>query len=157
MQKRLMDVYNRTSDLVTTPPEFMSKQSISDKLLFEDDAFTYSLRYFWAYQSLAIMNEDIKEMILAYNSMFVNNVWNGTNWIIWLGDENSARHVHWRKRMGLIRKDIEKGLNGLEEIDRLNNEKMKEIKALKSISLVERPCWKAGDTTRGTKQTTSRS
>lgn len=130
-QKRLMEVYNRISDLVTTPPEFMFKQSIRDKLLFEDDEFTYSRRYFWAYQSLAIMNEDIKEMIFAYKSTFTEGVWNGTNRIIWPGDENSARHIHWRKRMEMIRKDIERELRGLEEIDRLNDEKMKEIKGLR--------------------------
>ena len=130
-QKRLMDVYNRISDLVTTPPEFMFKQSIRDKLLFEDDEFTYSRRYFWAYQSLAIMNEDIKEMIFAYKSTFTETVWDGTNRIIWPGEETSARHVHWRKRMAMIRKEIEKELKGLEEIDRLNDEKMKEIKGLR--------------------------
>lgn len=130
-QKRLMDVYNRISDLVTTPPEFMFNQSIRDKLLFEDDEFTYSRRYFWAYQSLAIMNEDIKEMIHTYKSTFTESVWNGSNRIIWPGDENSARHVHWRKRMELIRKDINHELRGLEDIDRLNDEKMKEIKGLR--------------------------
>ena len=130
-QKRLMDVYHRISDLVTTPSDFMFRQSIRDKLLFEDDDFTYSRRYFWAYQSLAIMNEDIKEMIFAYKSTFTENVWNGSSRIIWPGDENSARHVHWRKRMESIRKDIEKELRGLEDIDQLNKEKMEEIKGLR--------------------------
>lgn len=130
-QKRLMEVYNRISDLVTTPPEFMFKQSIRDKLLFEDDEFTYSRRYFWAYQSLAIMNEDIKEMLIAYKTTFTESVWTGTHKFIWPGDENSARHIHWRKRMELIRKDIERELRGLEEIDKLNDEKMKEIKGLR--------------------------
>ena len=131
VQKRLMDVYNRISDLVTTPPDFMFKESIRDKLLFEDDDFTYSRRYFWAYQSLAIMNEDIKEMLFAYRSTFTDSVWNGSSRIIWPGDENSARHLHWRRRMESIRKDIERELRGLEEIDRLNDEKMKEIKGLR--------------------------
>jgi len=130
-QKRLMEVYNRISDLVATPSEFMFKQSIRDQLLFEDDEFTYSRRYFWAYQSLAIMNEDIKEMVFAYKTTFTENVWNGTNRILWPGDESSARHIHWRKRMQMIRRDIEKELKGLEDIDRLNNEKMKEIKGLR--------------------------
>ena len=130
-QKRLMDVYHRISDLVTTPSEFMFKQAIRDKLLFEDDEFTYSRRYFWAYQSLAIMNEDIKEMILAYSSTFTDNVWNGTNRIIWPGDEKSARYIHWRKRMQSVRKDIERELKGLEDIRRLNVEKIKEIEGLR--------------------------
>lgn len=130
-QKRLMDVYHRISDLVTTPSDFMFRQSIRDKLLFEDDEYTHSRRYFWAYQSLAIMNKDIQEMIFAYKSTFTESVWNGTNRIIWPGDDNSARHIHWRKRMEHIKKDIEKELKGLEEIDRLNDEKMKEIKGLR--------------------------
>lgn len=130
-QKRLMEVYHRISDLVRTPSDFMFREAVRDKLLFEDDEFTYSRRYFWAYQSLAIMNEDIKEMLISYKSTFTESVWNGTSKIIWPGDENSARHIHWRKRMKLIRQDIERELRGLEEIDALNDEKMKEIKGLR--------------------------
>ena len=129
-QKRLMDVYYRISDLVTTPADFMFKRDIRDKLLFEDDQYTYSRRYFWAYQSLAIMNEDIKEMRIAYQEDFDDKFWNGTNRIIWPSDD-SQRHVHWRKRMKGLRQDIEKEIRGLEDIDRLNDEKMKEIKALR--------------------------
>lgn len=77
------------------------------------------------------MNEDIKEMIFAYRNTFTASVWNGTNKIIWPGDGNSARHIHWRKRMELIRKDIGREICGLEEINKLNDEKMKEIKGLR--------------------------
>ena len=130
-QKRIMDVYHRISDLVTTPADFMFSQDTRDKLLFEDDQFTYSRRYFWAYQSLAIMNEDIKEMKHAYTSTFTEAVWSGHSRIVWPGDENSARHMHWRKRMANIRKEIEAEIRGLDKIDFLNDEKMKEIKALR--------------------------
>ena len=130
-QKRLMDVYNAISDLITTPADFMFNQELRDKLLFEDDEFTYSRRYFWAYQSLAIMNEDIKEMKQAYTSTFTEAVWSGHSSFIWPGEETSARHMHWRKRMANIRRDIENELKGLDKIDALNDEKMKEIKALR--------------------------
>lgn len=131
-QKRLREVYKRISELVSTPPDFMFRQSVRDKLLFEDDEFTYSRRYFWAYQSLAIMNEDIQEMISAYRHSFAENVWNGSDKIIWPGDESSPeRYKHWRKRMASIREDIETQIRGLELIDRLNDEKMKEIKSLR--------------------------
>lgn len=129
-QKRLMDVYNRISDLVTTPADFMFRREIRDKLLFEDDQYTYSRRYFWAYQSLAIMNEDIKEMRIAYQDKFDDKFWSGTNKIVWPSDD-SQRHKNWRKRMATFRNDIEKEIKGFEEIDRLNDEKMKEIKALR--------------------------
>lgn len=131
-QKRLMEVYNRISNLVRSPPEFMFKQSIRDRLLFEDDDFTYIRRYFWAQQSLGIMNEDINEMISAYKETFTDIVWNGSDKIIWPGDENqSSRCTHWRKRMAGLRRDIEHEIRGLEKIDQLNDEKIKEIKNLR--------------------------
>ena len=131
-QKRLMEVYHRISDLVRSPPEFMFKQSIRDRLLFEDDDFTYIRRYFWAQQSLGIMNEDINEMITAYKKTFTDSVWNGSDKIIWPGDEaQSSRYAHWRKRMAGLRKDIEHEITGLEQIDQLNDEKIKEIKGLR--------------------------
>lgn len=86
----------------------MFNEALRNKFLFEDDAFTYSRRYFWAYQSLAIMNEDIKEMILAYRSTFTDSVWAGTNKIIWPGDATvSSRFAHWRKRLTVLRKEID--------------------------------------------------
>ncbi len=107
----------------------MLRREIRDKLLFEDDQYTFSRRYFWAYQSLAIMNEDIKEMHIAYQDTFDDKFRSGTNKVVWPSD-NSQRHKHWGKRMAKLRTDIEKEIIGLDEIDRLNDEKMKEIKAL---------------------------
>ena len=130
-QKRLTEVYTRISNLVTTPPEFMFKRATRDKFLFEDDEFTMSRRYFWAYQSLAILNEDIKEMIHAYRTNFTESVWTGQSKLIWPGDEKSPRYANFLKRMETIRKDIEREIRGLEKIDHENDEKMKEIKALR--------------------------
>lgn len=88
----------------------MFNLAVRDALLFEDDQFTYSRKYFWAHQSLGIMNEDIKEMITAYKTTFTDSVWNGTNKIVWPGDDaTSSRYANWRKRMAILRKDIEVG------------------------------------------------
>ena len=131
-QKRLWEVYNRISQLVRPPPQFMFDPGLRDKLLFEDDDFTYSRRYFWAQQSLAIMNEDIQEMVTAYRRVFTEDVWNGSNKIIWPGDESlSSRFTNFRKRMGGLRKDIDLEIERLEEINEKNEEKMKEIKVLR--------------------------
>ena len=131
-QKRLMEVYNRISDLVRMPSNFMFNRVARDRLLFEDEEFTFSRRYFWAHQSLGIMNEDIQEMALAYRSVFTDSVWNGTSKIIWPGDASvSSRYANWRKRMKNLRADIEAELEGLEKIQSLNMEKMKEIKGLR--------------------------
>ena len=78
------------------------------------------------------MNEDINEMISAYRRTFTDDVWNGSDKIIWPGDETqSSCYAHWRKRMAGLRKDIEHEIYGLEEIDRLNDEKIKDIKGLR--------------------------
>ncbi|KAL8690958.1 MAG: hypothetical protein Q9218_003716 [Villophora microphyllina] len=131
-QKRLMEVYNRISDLVKMPSNFMFSRLARDRLLFEDEEFTYSRRYFWAHQSLGIMNEDIQEMLLSYRSVFTEHVWDGTSKIVWPGDESvSSRYANWRKRMKTLRKDIEIELHGLENIAAMNTEKMKEIKGLR--------------------------
>ena len=130
-QKRITEVYTRISNLVTTPPNFMFKRATRDKLLFEDDEFTMSRRYFWAYQSLAVLNEDIKEMINAYRTNFKESIWTGQSRVIWPGDENSPRYANFLKRMESIRQDIEREIRGLEKIDHDNDEKMKEIKALR--------------------------
>ena len=88
----------------------MFKQAVRDRLLFEDDDFTFSRRYFWAHQSLGIMNEDINEIIAAYRDTFKERVWNGSDENIWPGDENtSSRYANWRKRMKHLRQDIEVG------------------------------------------------
>ena len=130
-QKRLTEVYTRISNFVTTPSEFMFKQATRDKLLFEDDEFTMSRRYFWAYQSLAILNEDIKEMIHAYRSNFTESIWTGQSRVIWPGDGRSPRYANFLKRMESIKKEIDIEIRGLERIDHENDEKMKEIKALR--------------------------
>ncbi|KAL8725277.1 MAG: hypothetical protein Q9181_006477 [Wetmoreana brouardii] len=131
-QKRLREVYNRISNLVRMPPNFMFSRKARDRLLFEDEEFTFSRRYFWAHQSLGIMNEDIQEMVLAYRSVFTEHVWDGSSKIIWPGDESvSSRYANWRKRMKSLRADIEAELQGLENIAAMNTEKMKEIKGLR--------------------------
>ncbi|KAL8714994.1 MAG: hypothetical protein Q9225_006447, partial [Loekoesia sp. 1 TL-2023] len=130
--KRLMEVYNRIADLVKMPPNFMFNRDARDRLLFEDEDFTFSRRYFWAHQSLGIMNEDIQEMILAYRKVFTEHVWDGSSKLIWPGDESvSSRYANWRKRMKNLRTDIENELQNLENIANMNTEKMKEIKGLR--------------------------
>lgn len=47
------------------------------------------------------------------------------------GDQKSPRYANYLKRMESIRKEIELEICGLEKIDHENDEKMKEIKALR--------------------------
>lgn len=127
--KRLQAVYSAISELVEPPSDFMFNDDTRDALLFEDPNFTYSRRYFWAYQSLAIMNQDIQEMETSFTETFKDSVWNGTNKIIWPGEETqSSRHAQWRKRMMDIRKDLDHEIERLGSMKILNEAKMKVCK-----------------------------
>ncbi|KAL8834747.1 MAG: hypothetical protein Q9170_003624 [Blastenia crenularia] len=129
---RLTEVFNRISNLVRMPPNFMFNRAARDRLLFEDEEFTFSRRYFWAHQSLGIMNEDIQEMIQSYHKVFTESVWEGSSKLIWPGDESvSSRYANWRKRMKALRADIEVELHKLQNIANMNTEKMTEIKGLR--------------------------
>lgn len=131
-RKRLYAVYDSISELVEPPANFMFHQATRDRLLFEDENFTYSRRYFWAYQSLGIMNQDIHEMVTTYRETFKESVWDGSNKIIWPGAATtSSRHAAWRKRMNVLRKDLEHEMTKLTEIEALNDQKMKEVKGLR--------------------------
>lgn len=132
--KRLLKVYRRIEDLVQVPDDFIFRLETRDRLLFEDDEFTYSRRYFWAAQTLGIMSQDIRDMIESYRDTFNDAVWHGTDKIVWPGSENdmaSARHLHWRKRMALLRGDIEREIQRLEEIERTNERKIQAIQGLR--------------------------
>lgn len=131
--KRLKVVYHKVTDLVQPPTDFVFSLTTRDKLLFEDSNFTYSRRYFWAYNTLAIMNEDIEDMINAYREAFKESVWDGTDKIIWPGtaeSTGSAKHANFRRKMEQLRKKVEEQIDRLEDVHNMNQERMKYIKNL---------------------------
>lgn len=65
-KRRFDDITDRISKRVRPPLEFMFSSAIRDKLLFEDDEYSMAKRYFWAHQTLGILNESIKAMVDAY-------------------------------------------------------------------------------------------
>lgn len=106
--------------------------SLRDKLLFEDQSFTYSRRYFWAYQTLGIMMNSIKSILDAYYSTFTSEVWEGKHRSLWpMVEEDSARNVYWRKRMMGLKKDFEKQIKRLNRLYEDNDDRRKEIRTLR--------------------------
>ncbi|KAI9739345.1 MAG: hypothetical protein M1834_007558 [Cirrosporium novae-zelandiae] len=131
-QKRMLEIYRRINTLVSMPAEYLFKEASRDKLLFEDANFTYSRRYFWAYQTLGVLNDNIQAICSSYKNTFTDDVWNGRNKIIWPGTaDQSSRHAHWRKKMNGLRKDMEYEIDRLEEIIDLNIQKQKDIDRLR--------------------------
>jgi hypothetical protein len=103
-----------------------------DRLLFEDAAFTYSRRYFWAFQTLGTMNQSIKAMIDAYEDTFTDSVWSGQHPTLWpLSDDTSARNIYFKKRMASLRKDFAVEIKRLKTLISENDVMRKEIRDLR--------------------------
>ena len=119
-QTRLTNVYISISRLVKAPPDFLFNRDFRDKLLFEANSLTYTRSYFWSYQSLASLNEDVKTILTAYRDTFTDSVWGGFSGIIWPVEETSTRNINWRKQTAAIKNDVERELQELESIRTLN-------------------------------------
>lgn len=105
---------------------------IRDKLLFEDEEFTYSRRYFWAYQTLGRMKNGLKAMMDSYEDTFTEDVWEGRHKTIWpMLDPDSHRNKYWQKRMQKLRLDFDKQMGNLFKLYEETDEKMKEIRTLR--------------------------
>ncbi|KJY01380.1 hypothetical protein TI39_contig293g00003 [Zymoseptoria brevis] len=103
-EKRFDDIYKQIARLVTPPLAFMFESDIRDKLLFEDDKYTYSRRYFWAFQTLGIMIDSMNAMVDAYEDNFTDEVWEGQHRTLWpLLEQESARNKYYKKKLAVVR------------------------------------------------------
>jgi len=90
---------------------------LRDSLLFEDENFTYSRRYFWAYNTLNTLKSDIKTIIDSYESSFPDDVWSGKHPYIWPGTkDHSSHYADWRDRMGVFRESFKSTIKGVERL-----------------------------------------
>jgi hypothetical protein len=121
-----------TKKLKHIQAEFMFSRALRDKLLFEDDEFTYSRRYFWAYQTLGTMKNALKAILDGYEDTFTEEFWEGKHKSLWpMIDETSARNVYWRKRMHSLKKDFEKEIKCLDKLHDEIDDLRKEIRTLR--------------------------
>jgi CorA-like Mg2+ transporter protein len=110
----------------------MFNDGLRDKLLFEDKDFTYSRRYFWAFQTLGTMNQSIKAMVDAYEDTFTESVWEGKHPTLWpLTGESSGRNTYWLKKMSLMKKDFGHEVDRLKGLVDENESLRKEIRDLR--------------------------
>jgi hypothetical protein len=110
----------------------MFNGKLRDKLLFEDEEFTYSRRYFWAYQTLGMLKNGIKAIMDSYEDTFTDEVWEGKHKSLWpILEEESPRNIYWKKRMAGLKKDFEKEMKGLEKLYEENDDLRKEIRTLR--------------------------
>ncbi|KAM0260971.1 hypothetical protein ACHAPA_009986 [Fusarium lateritium] len=130
--KRNIILHERVTKLITPPPEFMFDPKLRDKLLFEDKYFTYIRRYFWAYNTLAVVNTGIKSMIAAYVDTFTDGFWAGTHPILWphIAPE-SPDGIAYRDHMANLRREFDKVIQELTDVLKCNERTRKEIENLR--------------------------
>ncbi|WPH01633.1 Hypothetical protein R9X50_00448300 [Acrodontium crateriforme] len=116
-QKRFQEIYDRITRLITPPLDFMFNATIRDKPLFQDAHFIYSRRYFWAYQSLGIVNDSIKASIDAYEDTVT--------------PEDSERSMYYEKKMASLKKKFEIEINNLRIRMSDNHKRRIEIRGLR--------------------------
>lgn len=131
-KRRFEDITDRISKRVRPPLEFMFDSKIRDDLLFEDGDYSMAKRYFWAHQTLGIMNESIKAMIDAYEDEFTEDVWEGKHKSVWpLLDKVSSRNKYYVRRMASLKKEFEKIIKSLQDLIIENNGRRREINSLR--------------------------
>ncbi|CAF3576032.1 unnamed protein product [Fusarium graminearum] len=130
--KRNLILHERITKLITPPPEFMFDPKLRDKLLFEDRHFTFIRRYFWSYNTLAVVNTGIKSMIAAYVDTFTDSFWAGTHPILWPHRyPDTPDGVAYRERMASVRLELDKVVQELTDVLKRNERTRKEIENLR--------------------------
>ncbi|ETS76680.1 hypothetical protein PFICI_12067 [Pestalotiopsis fici W106-1] len=133
--KRNIDLSDVITKLITPPVTFMFDDRLRDKLLFEDKHFTYSRRYFWAYNSLAVINDGIKSMMNAYTDTFTKDFWAGKHPTLFphpdSGAQNSPEYVAYIAKLRPLRHELETAVALLHQVHAKNEATRQEIKSLR--------------------------
>lgn len=125
-------LHERVTKLITPPTEFMFDPKLRDKLLFEDKHFTYIRRYFWAYNTLAVVNNSIRAMMDAYYETFTDSFWAGTHATLWPHPSpETADAAAYREHMANLRRELDKVVQELGEVLKQNARTRKEIENLR--------------------------
>lgn len=111
----------------------MFDHRLRDKLLFEDKHFTYIRRYFWAYNTLAVINTGIKAMIAAYVDTFNDDFWAGSHPLLWPhpSPPQSPDAIEYAAKMAILRRELDKVVSDLGEVLKRNERTRKEIENLR--------------------------
>jgi len=130
--RRFRELNLRIMTLASPPGQAIFDSQMRDGLLFENDKYTYTRRYFWASQTLGLLSHEIKAMITAYKDTFTEEVWSGEHKTLFPGTKDqSLRYNNWRKKLAHTRKLFEKEIAKLEEVHRHNQQQQKDIRNLR--------------------------
>ncbi|TQN73200.1 hypothetical protein CSHISOI_02280 [Colletotrichum shisoi] len=130
--KRNLALHARIAKLITPPTDFMFDARLRDKLLFEDKHSTYIRRYFWAYNTLGVVNEGLRAMLAAYRDTFPDDFWEGRHPTLWPHPSpDSSEGRAYRDKMMPLRSDLERACRDLETVHAKNAATRKEIENLR--------------------------
>lgn len=130
--KRFKEVHRQIIMLASPPNKSIFDSALRDELLFENDKFSYSRRYFWASQAIGVIVNEIKAMILAYTETFNEEFWTGEHKTLFPGTQDlSPRYKNWRKKLQHTRRLFEKEIGQLGEVLHMYQHQQKEIKGLR--------------------------
>lgn len=121
----LIEIFSGQSD-------FIFDIDLRDKLLFEDVDYTYSRRYFWSFNCLAMINESIKSMISAYDGTFSDSFWQGKDPSLWPHpDPESVEGQSYLAQLRLLRYELEWSMDDLGSLIKSNIELKQQIESLR--------------------------
>lgn len=112
----------------------MFDSRLRDKLLFEDKHFTYSRRYFWAYNTLAVINDGIRSMINAYTETFTREFWSGKHPTLFPHPDasHSTPEFHaYISRLRPLGQELDAAVSMLHQVYAKNEATRQEIKSLR--------------------------
>lgn len=111
---------------MTNQNKFIFDLKLRDKLLFEDADFTSSRRYFWAYNTLVLINDSMGSMINAYKATFTAEFWGGKHPILWPQPAPTApesARQEWQRaqeQMVQVRSELEWSIDDLRGLVKSN-------------------------------------
>ncbi|KAM7204272.1 hypothetical protein V8F20_003685 [Naviculisporaceae sp. PSN 640] len=130
--KRYTQLYEMITKLITPPDQFMFDAKLRDKLLFEDAHFTYSRRYFWAYNTLGVINDSIKSMCKSYTDTFTKDFWAGKHRTLWPHpDPDSPDGLEYASRLSPLKQELDAAITDLQLVQTKNERTRKEIGSLR--------------------------
>ncbi|KAF3763635.1 hypothetical protein M406DRAFT_323229 [Cryphonectria parasitica EP155] len=130
--QRLWRLNEQITGLVIPPKQFIFDLKLRDQLLFEDADFTFSRRYFWAYNSLSMVNDSIRSMINAYSDTFTPTFWRGQHPTLWPHpDPESAEGCNYLAQLDHLRHELEAAMRDLKALIKANEQLRREIENLR--------------------------
>ncbi|KHN93805.1 uncharacterized protein MAM_08332 [Metarhizium album ARSEF 1941] len=130
--RRNQILHEKITKLITPPTEFMFDRRLRDKLLFEDKHFTYIRRYFWAYNTLAVINTGINAMVAAYWDTFTDDFWSGSHPVLTPHPSPSSPPGEaYAAKTAPLRRDLVKAVTELGDVLERNERTRREIESLR--------------------------